>query len=76
VVRSASQLQKSFGQCIRDERKGRALSQEKLAELAEISLTYAGEIERGEKMPSLEIIVRLAEAFGLTGAQLLERSGL
>lgn len=73
---TANRLQKTFGECIRAERKRHGLSQARLAELAKVSVTYEGEIERGEKMASLDIIVRLAKAFNLTAAQLIEKARL
>jgi transcriptional regulator with XRE-family HTH domain len=76
VPDKASQLQHIFGECLRGERKRQGLSQQKLADIAKISLTYEGELERGQKMPSLDVIVRLANALKLTAAQLLEKSGV
>ena len=71
----AIQLQKSFGQFLRAERKKRGLSQAELAKLAEISTTYESQLERGENMASLDIILRIAKALDLTGAQFLEKGG-
>ena len=65
-----------FGQAV-GELRGRAkISQLKLAELADLSLTYVSEIERGRRVPSLDTILKLSRAFGLTGAELLRRAGL
>src|SRR6267143_2983914 len=50
-----------FGRKIRAVRKAAKLSREKLAERAGINPNYLGEIERGEKWPSLEIISSLAK---------------
>ena len=58
----AAKLQKAFGAAVRAEREANALTQEKLAENAELSLNYIGNLERGEKMASLETVVRVAEA--------------
>jgi transcriptional regulator with XRE-family HTH domain len=74
VPDSASKLQKSFGVVVRSERISRDLSQEKLAFEAGLSLTYIGEIERGEKMPSLDTIARIAKAVGLSGSELLAKA--
>ncbi len=76
VPYKASQLQRVFGESLREERKKQGYSQQQLADLARISLTYEGELERGQKMASLDVIVRLANALKLTGAQLLEKSRL
>jgi len=47
-----------------------------LAEKADLTLNYVGEIERGEKLASLETVLKLAKALHLTGAQLLMRAEL
>lgn len=53
-----------IGRVIRSNRERRGLSQESLAELAELSRTYLGEIERGEAVPSLITLQKLADALG------------
>jgi DNA-binding XRE family transcriptional regulator len=42
------------------------LSQEKLAELADIHVTTLGLIENGKMAPSLKTIVKIANALGVT----------
>ena len=51
-----------FGERIRELRKAAGLSQEKLAELAELHRTYVSGVERGERNPSLISIARIAKA--------------
>ena len=46
------------------------------AEKADLSLNYVGEIERGEKMASLETIIRLSAGLDITGAELLAKAKL
>lgn len=58
-------IRKTFGQRIRERRVVRKLSQEKLAELADLDRTYIGGIERGERNPSLANIEKIASALGL-----------
>jgi transcriptional regulator with XRE-family HTH domain len=55
-----------FGRKIRAIRKAAKLSREKLAERAGINSNYLGEIERGEKWPSLEIISSLAKVMNVS----------
>jgi transcriptional regulator with XRE-family HTH domain len=57
-----------FGRKVRALRKAAKLSREKLAERAEINANYLGEIERGEKWPSLQIIRALAKALNVSAA--------
>jgi transcriptional regulator with XRE-family HTH domain len=47
------------------------LTQEELAEMAEIHPTYVGLVERGKRNPSLDIAARIAEALNLTLAELI-----
>ena len=55
-----------FGSRIRSIREAAGLSRETLAERADINPNYLGEIERGEKWPSLEVIERLASALAVS----------
>ena len=61
---------------MRAERQARNLTQQALAFNAELSLTYIGEIERGQRMVSLDTVLRVAGALDLTGAQFLAKAGL
>lgn len=67
----AAKLQRQFGHAVRLERKARQLTQQQLAFEAALSLTYVGEIERGQRMVSLDTLQRIAGAFHLTAAELL-----
>ena len=62
-----------LGKTIRDLRMELSLSQEELAERADLHRTYVGGIERGERNVSLENIVRIAHALQVVPSQLLER---
>jgi transcriptional regulator with XRE-family HTH domain len=53
-------------------RERRHLSQEALADLAGLHRTYVGSVERGERNVSIDNIHRLAEALGVTPANLLQ----
>ena len=74
VSNRTEKLQKTFGAAVRAEREAKALTQEKLAEKADLSLNFIGNVERGEKMASLETIMRVAAALKLTGAELLAKA--
>ena len=56
---------------LRRERLKKNLSQEALADLAELHRTYVGSVERGERNVSIDNIERLAIALGCNVADLL-----
>jgi transcriptional regulator with XRE-family HTH domain len=60
-----------FGEIVRRHRENRKLTQEELAEMAGISATYVGFIERGDSVPTLTIILQIAKALGIRPAELL-----
>jgi transcriptional regulator with XRE-family HTH domain len=72
----AAKLQRQFGDSVRAERQARKLTQQELAFAADLSLTYIGEIERGQRMVSLDTLQRVARALHLTAAQLLAKAGI
>jgi transcriptional regulator with XRE-family HTH domain len=61
-----------FGKHVRNARKSTKRSRESAAEAAKISPNYLGEIERGEKWPSLDVIVALSETLGVPLESLFE----
>jgi transcriptional regulator with XRE-family HTH domain len=61
-----------FGKRVRQLRIERKLSQEKLAELAELHRNYVGGIERGERNVGLLNIVRLAHGLNVRPTSLME----
>ena len=65
-------LLKAFGRAVRAHREEFAVSQEKLAELAELHRTYIADIERGERNVGLINVVRTADALGVTASDLLD----
>lgn len=57
---------KAFGKRVRELRTSKNLSQERLANLAEIPLSQIGRIERGEINPTLSTINALSEALSIS----------
>ena len=66
------EVKRRFGARLRQLRKSRKLSQEKVALLAGIDRSYLGGIERGENNVSLINIERIAQALGIEAAELLQ----
>lgn len=60
-----------IGRRVRDFRMERGLTQEKLAEEADLSIPYVSHIERGKKKASISTFIRLASALGVTVDTLL-----
>jgi transcriptional regulator with XRE-family HTH domain len=57
---------------IRQIRESRGISQEKLAELADLHRAYIGQIERGEKNIGVKNLEKIAKALGVKMADLVE----
>ena len=62
---------KIVNQNIKNYRIANGLTQEKLADLCNISRDYISEIERGKKFPSLKRLFVIAEAMGIEAYELL-----
>lgn len=60
-----------FGRRLRELRKERGLTQEALAESADLSGNYISDLELGLKVPSLTILIRLSQALDVAAPDLL-----
>jgi transcriptional regulator with XRE-family HTH domain len=61
----------AFGRAVRKLRLAKGLSQEDLAELADIHRTYVGDVERGTRNISLMNMARLAAALDVPLSHLI-----
>ena len=57
--------QKKIGEAIRKHRKNARMSQEKLAEQADLHPVYLGEVERGREAVSIRALIRISKALGV-----------
>lgn len=71
-----SNILEEFGGAIRERRAELGLTQEKLAEIADLHRNYVGGVERGERNASLFNMVKIAEALEMELHELVERAGL
>lgn len=59
------EVMEKLGLRVRELRENAGMSQERLAELAEVHRTYISTIERGKQNISLAVIIRLADVLGI-----------
>lgn len=56
----------ALGKRIREARKNRNMTQEKLGELCGLSSAHIGHIERGTRVPSLETVFRISQELNVS----------
>ena len=66
-------LSQRIGRQIRERREGARFSQLALAERANLSLNHISLIERGQRLPRLETLQRVARALGADVGELVQR---
>lgn len=64
----------SFGSVVRNARTSRGIAQEALAHLSGIERSHMGKIERGEHMPTLGAVFKLAKGLGMSAAALIQET--
>lgn len=65
-------IEKKFGKAVKARRLKLKLSQEELAELAEVHRTYIGSIELGKTVVSINIASQLAKGLNVSLSRLLK----
>ncbi len=68
----ATSLSKNFATNVRARRKALKLSQQELADAANIDRTYASQIERAIANPSLLVVESIAKALSVSPVDLLK----
>jgi len=63
-----------MGDRIREARKKKGLTQERLAEQLDISVEFVGQIERGIKLPSMQVFMRMIEVLNVSADYILRDS--
>ena len=63
-----------FGERLREVRQIRDITQEQLAEMADISRVMVGRYETTDQLPALDTLVRIADALGISTDYLLGRT--
>lgn len=62
-----------FGEVIRAERVRQAIAQDQFALMANVDRSYYGKLERGERQPSLALILRIARGLGVPASNILDQ---
>ena len=63
-----------FGQRLREQRKAKGWTLEQFAEKTGLSTNYAGDLERGNKTPSLDTFIRIVEVLDVSADVLIRDS--
>lgn len=66
-----AELAQAFGAAVRALRMERGIAQESLAHQAGIERSHMGKVERGEHMPTLAIVFKIANALECSSALLM-----
>jgi len=66
--------EKRYGEALKKARARVGISQEELADRADVHASYVSQLERGIKSPTLGVMLRLAGALGLPAADLLRET--
>ncbi|MDZ7842606.1 MAG: helix-turn-helix transcriptional regulator [Gammaproteobacteria bacterium] len=68
-----TELQAAFGRILRQLRVQKGLSQEALADAAELDRTYISLLERGQRQPSLTTLFALAAVLDVKPSDIVEK---
>jgi transcriptional regulator with XRE-family HTH domain len=64
-------LAAAFGAAVRSARTSRGIAQEALAHLSKIERSHIGKVERGEHVPTISAVLKIAKALNISGAELM-----
>jgi transcriptional regulator with XRE-family HTH domain len=64
-------IEEAFGEVIRELRKAKQISQEKLADVSKLDRSFISLLECGHKQPSLITIFQLAKALNFSASKIL-----
>lgn len=68
---AAMRMAEVFGKNVRRERQSKGLTLEAMADEVGLAYSYLGEIERGRKNPTLDVVERIAEVLDADPIDLL-----
>jgi XRE family transcriptional regulator, regulator of sulfur utilization len=77
VVRRATSFEprvaKAFGAIVRAERESKGIAQDEFSLLANVDRSYFGKLERGERQPSLALMLRICSGLGISASSLMAK---
>jgi transcriptional regulator with XRE-family HTH domain len=68
-----SSFKKAFGKVLLDLRTEKEVSQQEVADHCDIERAYISRLERGLFQPTITIIFKLADYFGISPAELIQK---
>ena len=71
-----SPVARQFGKAVKELRLKRDMSQQQLADACGLDISYIGQIERGQRNPTLGVMQGLASVLGVKLSELLKKSKL
>lgn len=66
------ELTQAFGRALREQRKKKGLTQEKLGFEADLRRTFVSVLELGQQQPTLQTIFKLSQALGINPSELIK----
>lgn len=76
MKRPPAEIRQALGTAVRQLRDEHRLTQEALADRAQVHAHYVSDIERGKRNVAIVNLSYLADAFDLKASELLNRAGL
>lgn len=70
----SKKLNQAFGKALREVRKAHRLSQLKISGRSGVDRTYISDLEHGRYTPSLDAILRLSKAIGISPIDLIRNT--
>ena len=67
---------RAFGKAVRDQRLKKGMSQQQLADKCGLDISYIGQIERGQRNPTLGVMHGLASVLGVKVSELMKQGKL
>ena len=65
---------RAFGAALRESRKSAGISQEQLAEAADLDRSFISLVERGIESPNIVVLLRIADVLGVTASEMIAQT--